>query len=147
MHLFRPIALRGRAQSCNNHAMTNQPIPLNTNTLDTRDALLMINTLIDCNCYFPNRIYHDDCRHDLRQRDLRDLLIDRTDIDLASDCAELLRDLITRLIDDPYSTQTLSMLCLDNSLCPMHAIDYAICFDDDDPACAAIRTCFPNPDT
>lgn len=40
-----------------------------------------------------------------------------------------------------------SRLLLDYSLCPMHRCDYAICFDDDDPDCAAIRACFPNHDT
>jgi hypothetical protein len=40
-----------------------------------------------------------------------------------------------------------SALALDLSLCPLHLIDYAICFDDDDPDCAAIRDCFPNHDT
>lgn len=41
----------------------------------------------------------------------------------------------------------LSHLRLQYSICPLHACDYAICFDDDDPECAAIRSCFPNHDT
>lgn len=118
--------------------MTNNRLP--------SDTLRLINALLDCDCAFRTST-SPDCRHDLRQRDMRDLLIDRTDIDLCSDSAELLRDLITELIDNPYATQTLSMLCLDFSLCPMHAYDYAICFDDDDPTCAPIRACFPNHDT
>ena len=43
--------------------------------------------------------------------------------------------------------QSISLMRLDDSLCPMHACDYAICFDDDDAECAAIRTCFPSHDT
>lgn len=43
--------------------------------------------------------------------------------------------------------ESLSRLRLDYSLCPLHAIDYAICFDDDDAECSAIRACFPNHDT
>lgn len=41
----------------------------------------------------------------------------------------------------------ISRLRLDDSLCPMHACDYAICFDDDDPECAPIRIIFPSHDT
>ena len=40
-----------------------------------------------------------------------------------------------------------SALALALSLCPLHMIDYAICFDDDDAECAAIRSCFPSHDT
>ena len=110
------------------------------------DIRRMIESLLDCDC---NAAFtaHNDCRHDLRQRDFRDLLIDRTDIDLASDCPELLRDLLTALIDAPFSTEYLTAYSLDNSLCPMHNIDYAACFDDDDPDCAAIRAIHPSHDT
>jgi hypothetical protein len=45
------------------------------------------------------------------------------------------------------STHERSLLRLDASLCPLHACDYASCFDDDDPECAAIRDAFPNHDT
>lgn len=38
-------------------------------------------------------------------------------------------------------------LMLSYSICPMHHIDYAICFDDDDPECAAIRIAEPTHDT
>lgn len=30
------------------------------------------------------------------------------------------------------------------SLCPIHFIDWAICFDDEDPECAQVRTIFPH---
>ena len=118
-----------------------------TNSMNPSDINRTIESLIDCNCRFANPIYRDDCRHDARQRDLRNLLIDIADPDLESDCAELLRSLLTALIDAPYSTQTLSMMRLDNSLCPMHAIDYAICFDDADADCDSIRAYFPDHDT
>lgn len=77
---------------------------------------------------------------------LRSLLIDIDESDprLIADAhfAETLRNCIRAL-----DTQSLSLLRLDESLCPLHATDYAICFDDDDPTCAAIRACFPNHDT
>ncbi len=48
--------------------------------------------------------------------------------------------------DNPFynlSRDELSMTMLEYSLCPLHFIDFAICFDDDDPDCAQIRTIFP----
>jgi hypothetical protein len=48
---------------------------------------------------------------------------------------------------DESATQSLSLLYLDFSLCPMHHCDYAICFDDDDDECATIRAFFPIHDT
>lgn len=41
----------------------------------------------------------------------------------------------------------LTAMRLDYSLCPLHACDYAICFDDDDAECAPIRTIHPTHDT
>jgi hypothetical protein len=55
--------------------------------------------------------------------------------------AELLELLIT------LSTDDISELRLADSLCPLHACDYAICFDDDDAECAQIRSIFPSHDT
>lgn len=43
--------------------------------------------------------------------------------------------------------ESLTTLALHHSLCPLHLIDYAICFDDADPECAAIRTIHPTHDT
>lgn len=45
--------------------------------------------------------------------------------------------------DSIYARHALSDLCLNYSLCPLHRIDYAICFDDRDSECANIRICFP----
>ena len=45
------------------------------------------------------------------------------------------------------SRDEISELRLAQSLCPLHAIDYAICFDDDDAECASIRIAFPSHDT
>lgn len=54
--------------------------------------------------------------------------------------------LINALID-AADAESLTRMRLDRSICPMHAIDYAICFDDDDDACAAIRAIHPDHDT
>ena len=80
---------------------------------------------------------------------LRDLLIDPDaagdDLDnLHPDDADRLRELLPIASTD---RELLTRLLLDDSLCPLHAIDYAICFDDDDPECAAIRDIHPSHDT
>jgi hypothetical protein len=77
---------------------------------------------------------------------IRDLLIAPDDADQSHHpLADTIRLAITTLDDrDP---QTTSMMRLANSLCPLHRCDYAICFDDDDPDCAAIRRCFPDHDS
>jgi len=81
------------------------------------------------------------------------------DDDFAFDLREMLMTL--ELPDDPSSPRTndlalaleslrslrtadLARLRLEYSLCPIHAIDFAICFDDDDAECAQIRSIFPD---
>lgn len=112
--------------------------------IKSTDAHRIIETLIDC----PHtESIRPDCIHDARQRDLRSLLIDLNDFDLESDASTIIRDMLTIIMNDPYATETLTAMRLADSLCPMHAIDYAICFDDDDAECAAIRTIHPSHDT
>jgi hypothetical protein len=43
--------------------------------------------------------------------------------------------------------ESLTEIALRLSLCPLHLIDYAICFDDEDDECAQIRTIHPSHDT
>jgi hypothetical protein len=45
------------------------------------------------------------------------------------------------------SRDALTMRMLSYSLCPLHHIDYAICFDDDDDECRPIRMMHPDHDT
>lgn len=125
---------------------------------DARDAFDTIERLSNCDCPDPlprSRF----CIHFHFTTAIRDLLIDRdatadepsdaipasfTAPDFIYDFARALLAMIDRA---PYQTHKLSMLALDHSLCPMHFCDYAICFDDDDPECAAIRACFDSHDT
>lgn len=44
-------------------------------------------------------------------------------------------------------TELMTEYRLSDSLCPLHHCDYAACFDDDDPECAAIRLIHPSHDT
>ena len=55
-----------------------------------------------------------------------------------------------RILDDlatiwayPFFRDDLSEIAMGLSLCPMHFIDWAACFDDDEPSCAQIRAIFP----
>jgi hypothetical protein len=102
----------------------------------------------------------DAHRDELAFYALRDLLIDRDAQPLSHSADDapaptydylrsLLADIDARIAypHDESARQRLSMLLLDNSLCPMHAIDYAICFDDDTDECATIRAYFPSHDT
>lgn len=57
-------------------------------------------------------------------------------------------ELLTAVTLDPHGgAEEITTLRLGLSLCPLHGGDYAICFDDDDPECAAIRAIHPNHDT
>lgn len=73
---------------------------------------------------------------------IRDLLIDADSIDFDHELRDIISDCIKSLTRDE-----LSMMRLEYSLCPYHATDYAICFDDDDDDCAQIRAIFPSHDT
>jgi hypothetical protein len=42
------------------------------------------------------------------------------------------------------STDERSMLYMEYSLCPIHHIDWAICFDDEPDDCAQVRAIFPH---
>jgi hypothetical protein len=68
------------------------------------------------------------------------------DIGISKDLDELM-GLVARLHEDPITgREWLTQAALDASLCPLHWRDYAICFDDDDPECAAIRIIHPGRD-
>lgn len=131
----------------------------NTNLIaDATDAFALIDRLTNCDCAdtLPRTRF---CLHFHHMTALRDLLIDRdasssdprpTDpfpIDPPPYIYDYLRALLSIIDAAPYMTERMTALLLDNSLCPMHAIDYAICFDDDDPDCAAIRAIHPSHDT
>ena len=111
----------------------------------------------DCDLSDPMR---DFDLHDYSHMTERELLTDpnmtyRADYadeyDIAPDHFYALRTALHALLDaardSDYYRTALSLRALDHSLCPMHMIDYAICFDDNDPTCALIRAIFPSHDT
>lgn len=48
---------------------------------------------------------------------------------------------------DKITREELTMLTFNMSLCPLHLVDYAICFDDENSECEAIRKIWPGHDT
>lgn len=127
---------------------------------DQLDALLAHND----QCPDQSNPYRPDCIHDNLDYALRSLLIINDDDPLPTDDMGLLDMMaepsfrlipslrllvteLTRIRDNEYMRGEISMLRYNHSLCPLHGIDYAICFDDMDPECAVIRHCFPSHDT
>jgi len=100
--------------------------------------------------------YAPDDAHDHASFALRSLLIDPRDDDPTGGYGDLddaivleLRDLVVRLLElqTDASREAVTELALGFSLCPLHLHDYAICFDDDEPECEAIRAIHPGHDT
>lgn len=57
------------------------------------------------------------------------------------------RDIVAAARLDPWFGERLTAAALAASLCPLHLIDYAICFDDDPTDCRSIRIIHPSHDT
>lgn len=87
----------------------------------------------------PNMHYNDD--------DFDPCTNDTDDINASCALADAMHDDYQTLIADPLRRDELTELALSLSLCPMHLCDYAICFDDANDECAAIRLIHPSHDT
>jgi hypothetical protein len=116
--------------------------------IKTHDRISLIRTLIDAhddNHIIARAIMINNARDaDATRAELRDDFI----LDDFDALHALIAPLFTpRRFDDDIITARSELAIDDFSLCPLHFIDYAICFDDDDDACAAIRACFPSHDT
>jgi hypothetical protein len=115
--------------------------------IKTTDRIALIRTITDANDdnYMITRaLFINRCR-DITARDFDDdpFPTDTTDFDaLLALIAPLFAD-----DADAYALDARSHFALDLSLCPLHFIDYAICFDDDTDECRALRLCFPTHDT
>lgn len=70
-----------------------------------------------------------------------------TDADFDDAAITDLINIAHELITNADHRETLTDIALSLSLCPLHLIDYAICFDDDDADCAAIRMIHPSHDS
>lgn len=71
------------------------------------------------------------------------------DMDCTKEEAYTLVQQLNRMRNEQWGLgrETLTQLALQQSLCPIHYIDYAACFDDDDPTCSQVRFIHPNHDT
>lgn len=81
-----------------------------------------------------------------------DLIYDATDaatIRSIADNYEISPATAARLLEYINSLDDLAFrfMLYNFSLCPMHACDYAICFDDEEGECADLRLIAPNHDT
>jgi hypothetical protein len=101
----------------------------------------------------PERLLDAYAIDDAFASDLRNALIlihlDLDDDEILADCeSPRILDLRRCLIAlRSLTREQLTERALAESLCPLHLIDYAICFDDDNPECAAIRMIHPEHDT
>lgn len=98
----------------------------------------------------PNQPWADATNKENTRDYLDDLIADLDhDGDYAGlrdkSCIEHLNTMLELLLTLPVDA--ISTLRLNESLCPMHACDYAICFDDEDAECASIRAHWPSHDT
>jgi hypothetical protein len=52
-------------------------------------------------------------------------------------------DIVAYTNDFGMARDLVSEMAMSLSLCPVHFIDWAICFDDEDPECGQVRAIFP----
>ena len=116
--------------------MTNRPLDIAPNLRAIDDAITALDATTDD---LASLAIRDAMINDLDDSDLRAL---SADYDIS---AHLLRPILNAILS--LSRDDLSTLRLSFSLCPLHNIDYAICFDDDNPNCQIIRAIFPSHDT
>jgi hypothetical protein len=72
---------------------------------------------------------------------------DKADRDLIEVLWGALRFIWDHLEEAYWYRETITEWALSMSLCPVHFVDYAACFDDDDPECAQVRMVHPSHDT
>jgi len=91
---------------------------------------------------FRNLLIDPDCAYD-DATDADDTL--SLNHDAFAECTEYLHYALNDA--NEYFTEQITEFALQLSLCPLHRIDYAICFDDNDAECAQIRAIHPSHDT
>jgi hypothetical protein len=117
--------------------------------IDVEKAYIFLNTVICENAADDSHVY-EVLRTFLMSVETYD--VDYFDLEIRSSLGvQGIRDIkkaVEVLVDDGiYGREYLTSLRLAYSLCPLHAVDYAICFDDDVEECAVIRIIHPGHDT
>lgn len=116
-----------------------------TKLIDALNDAIATQTLRDM--MLATAIY-DDQSLDYNDDDFdADAFDDDAEIALALAYERDLRNDYQTLIADPMRRDELTEIALATSLCPLHLCDYAICFDDANAECAAIRRIHPSHDT
>jgi len=124
-----------------------------------RDALKTIRTILDTDASWDdNRGFLISMNHELDEaqsfiRDHLDLAYGANASEMTDDIfyyehltrehAQPILDALQLLWADRFSRDELSNIAMSLSLCPMHFLDWACCFDDATDECAAIRHIFP----
>lgn len=112
-----------------------------SNYAQTPEHADLIRTLLLHSTLFnPPKPYYDAqiATFDLELRDALEML----DEPISLDDAKTIRNALESL-----DRESLTEIALHHSLCPLHLIDYAICFDDENAECAQIRLIHPSHDT
>lgn len=79
--------------------------------------------------------------------DVREMLINENSLPMEPLSGRILDLQRVQIALDAMDTETMTTLLLQYSLCPIHRVDYAICFDDEDPECEQVRRIHPAHDT
>lgn len=87
------------------------------------------------------------CRDEDFEQDVREMLINENSLPIEPASGRILDLQRVQIALDALDTEAMTSLLLQHSLCPIHRVDYAICFDDDDPECAQVRAIHPGHDT
>lgn len=109
-------------------------------TLDDNASMVTRELLMDVNRVEHGTGYYSDAIPVIAEAMHAEVLGD--DSDLTVEVVETLARMIAAL-----DTESLTEARLAYSLCPLHGCDYAICFDDEDAECAAIRIIHPSYDS
>ena len=120
-----------------------------------------LRSMIDRPTVDPNRTDTDS--YDIAQEILRDLIFEAADYDALDiayyktaypefettiePTAKRLAELLDTIYGDTFAKQFTTLLALEYSICPVHIVDYIMCFQDNEPGCDQIREYFPDRDS
>jgi hypothetical protein len=111
---------------------------------NARDALKTLASMIDIE---NDDMTEYDVVRECLDMTLSESLINLTNPRMTFDASESslthIKNAFTLLFTE---RECVTQLALELSLCPLHFIDYAICFDDEDEECKAIRQIHPSHD-
>jgi hypothetical protein len=137
--------------------MTDHTYEVNQQTRDMTPQVAMkrLKLILDQPAYLCDDKGYVICSND-EHDDAQQFIRDNLDLQGMGICSDWGYEHLTpafaqRILDDlriiwdyEFYRDDISHIAMQLSLCPYHFCDWAACFDDDDVACAAIRTIFPH---